>query len=156
MTCRRLVLCLLSLYHWPMWLLVDWLVVILLFRTSWKRGQSWWVPWNLLQSHLCLWVCKGQLGRHIKPPMGCLLLFWVAGGHILVDVFCWLGMTCRIWWWIGWFFSLLFSILQRSSSLWDGCAPGAEDSGGTTSSLTFAMAWVLPAFLCYKCISDPQ
>ncbi len=56
MTCRRLVLCLLFLYRWPFWLLVEWLAVTPLFQTSSRQGQSWWVPWNLLQIHPSLLV----------------------------------------------------------------------------------------------------
>ena len=81
MTCRRLVLCLLSLYRWPSWLIVKWLAVTPLFRTSLRRGQSWWVPWNLLQIHPSLLVCAGQLGWHIKPPTGCGVLITILDGR---------------------------------------------------------------------------
>ncbi len=57
MICRRLVLCLLSLYRWPSWSIVEWLAVTPLFRTSSRQGWSWWVPWNLLQIHPNLLVC---------------------------------------------------------------------------------------------------
>ena len=74
--------------------------------------------------------------------MECILLFWMAGGHTLVYVFCSLGMFCMILLWIGRSFAFLSSTSQRSLSLQDECARAAGDSGGITLLLAVAKALV--------------
>ncbi len=75
------------------------------------------------------------------------------GGHILVDVFVdWHDLQDLV------MDQMVFLNPFHVHHLFETGVPrvpGAEDSGGTTSLLTVAVAWVLPAFLCYKCIPYP-
>ena len=74
-TYRRFLLRLSSLYRWPFWSSLLWLLVFPWFRASWKRGRSWWEPKSLLKSRLCLWGYMDRIGWHIEPPKECILLF---------------------------------------------------------------------------------
>jgi len=120
MTYPRFLLQLSSLYHWPSWSSHRWLLVIPRLWASWKRGWSWWEPWSISTSRLCLWGYTDRWGPHIEPPKGCILLFWMEDVHTLVIASNLLGKSCMTSLWIGWWFAFLSSISQLSLSLRTG------------------------------------